>query len=179
MKTSFHLLPSAFRLLPSLILVLLLGCSNATTVNSQANTYAETQQLPSTNLGQLLPISATAIMGGKAIALEVAQTPQQQEIGLMYRTSLADDRGMLFTFNPPRYTRFWMKNVAISLDMIFLEEGKIQAIFANVPPCSKHPCPTYGPTTMINQVIELRGGRADELGLKVGDRIPIEFLNDR
>jgi len=131
-----------------------------------------------TNAGQMLPISAQVEIGGQKISLEVARTPQQQQMGLMYRTSLADDRGMLFPFDPPQPVSFWMKNTKIPLDMIFLREGQVQVIAANVPPCISDPCPSYGPEmTKIDQVIELRGGRAAELGLGVGDQVKIVFVN--
>lgn len=129
--------------------------------------------------GQQLPISAEAEIGGEVIQLEVARTPQEQAKGLMHRPPLPDDRGMLFPFNPPRPVQFWMKNTPSPLDMVFLENGEVQAIAAAVPPCEADPCPTYGPETPvpIDQVLELRSGRAAELGLQVGDRINIQFLN--
>ncbi|AFZ33769.1 protein of unknown function DUF192 [Stanieria cyanosphaera PCC 7437] len=126
--------------------------------------------------GQILPIAAKTNIKGQIIELEVAQTPEQQATGLMFRDSLPDNRGMLFSFDTPQVTSFWMKNVSISLDMIFLYQGKVKAIAANVPPCTTNPCPVYGPKTIIDQVIELRGGRAKELGLKVNDLVQIEFL---
>lgn len=133
-----------------------------------------------TNLGQMLPIAAETQMAGHRILLEVTRTPQEQAIGLMYRTSLAPDRGMLFAFEPPRPVSFWMKNVVISLDMVFLRNGEVKAIAANVPPCNTTPCPTYGPAEIaIDQVIELRGGRAAELGLKLGDRVSVKFLDEK
>ena len=128
--------------------------------------------------GQMLPISALAEMAGQQISLEVARTPEEQAMGLMYRTSLAADRGMLFPFEPPQPVSFWMKNTLIPLDMVFLRNGKVKAIAANVPPCTTTPCPTYGPSTEIDQVIELRGGRAAELGLNVSDQITIKFLQE-
>ncbi len=130
-----------------------------------------------TDTGQMLPISAEAEMAGQRIKLEVAQTPQQQAMGLMFRTSLADDRGMLFPFEPPQPVGFWMKNTKIPLDMVFLRNGEVKAIAANVPPCTTATCPSYGPDVLIDQVIELRGGRAAELGLKVGDRVSVKFLD--
>lgn len=132
-----------------------------------------------THAGQMLPISAQAAIRGQRILLEVARTRQQQQMGLMYRTSLADNRGMLFPFDPPQPVSFWMKNTKIPLDMIFLRNGQVKAISANVPPCKADPCPSYGPenTIIIDQVMELRAGRAAELGLKVGDRINIKFLD--
>jgi uncharacterized membrane protein (UPF0127 family) len=129
--------------------------------------------------GQMLPITAKAKIGGELIQLEVAKTPQQQALGLMYRTDLADDHGMLFLFAQPRVVGFWMKNCKIPLDMIFLRDDVVKAIQVNALPCEQEPCPTYGPDVPVNRVIELRGGRSQELGLKVGDRIPINFLNSQ
>ena len=124
------------------------------------------------DMGQLLPISVNTIVGDRAIGLEVAKTPQEQATGLMFRTELPDDRGMFFPIEPARNVRFWMKNVLIELDMVFLREGVVQAIIPNVPPCLSETCPNYGPDVPVDGVIELRGGRAAQLGLKVGDRIP-------
>lgn len=107
----------------------------------------------------------------------MAQTPEQQAKGLMYRLSLEKNRGMLFPFAQPLMARFWMKNVSIPLDMIFLKDGIVKAVLLNVPPCAVDPCPVYGPNTMVNQVIELAGGRAKELGVKEGDKIKIESIS--
>ena len=160
---------------------LLLGCSMPTPNSHTPGQPSEVSQ-GSEFLGQLLPIEATAMMGDEIIELEVTRTPQQQQLGLMYRdqASLPDNRGMLFSFEEPKIARFWMKNVLISLDMVFLLDGKIQAIEANVPPCNTLACPTYGPEDLlVNQVIELRGGRAAELGLQPGDTIELEFLDSQ
>ncbi len=128
------------------------------------------------NPGQMLPITAQAKIGPEIIQLEVAKTPQQQALGLMFRTSLAPDRGMLFPFERPRIVGFWMKNCKIPLDMIFLRNGVVKGIQVNAPPCQQDPCPSYGPDVPVDTVIELGGGRSQELGVKVGDRIPIQFL---
>jgi uncharacterized membrane protein (UPF0127 family) len=167
--------------------ILLISCAASVPANEAEGTQFKSDvSTPSpavalaspTPTGQMLPISAQAEIRGQRILLEVARTPQQQQMGLMYRTSLADNRGMLFPFAPPQPVSFWMKNTKIPLDMIFLREGTVKAISANVPPCTSTPCPSYGPgTTEIDQVIELRGGRAAELGLQVGDQIPIKFLS--
>lgn len=158
-------------------MIFLLGCSPALPVaNTDVNGILASQSPAATASGQVLPISARARIGDRAIELEVAKTPEQQAMGLMYRTSLADDRGMLFELKPARWVNFWMKNCRISLDMIFVRDGVVKAIQAQAPPCTADPCPTYGPDTPVDRVIELRGGRAAELGVKVGSRIEIEFL---
>ncbi len=153
--------------------VLLMGCSQPT----PAKPTASATPTPMENLGQKLPISAIAILpNGNKIDLEVARTPKQQAMGLMYRPALPDNRGMLFEFSSPQPIRFWMKNVPVPLDMVFIRQGKVEAIAPNVPPCDTNPCPTYGPNTPIDRVIELRSGHAAELGLKVGDNVTIDFL---
>lgn len=161
-----------WKILRGLTAILLIGCTIAI-VPTLSN--AQTQESPTR--GQNLPISAYAAIAGRKFELEVARTPVQQEIGLMYRTSLADNRGMLFVFEPPQPTRFWMKNTLIPLDMIFLRDEKVLAIAAAVPPCKTPTCPTYGANTEIDRVIELRSGTADKIGLKVGDRVTIQYLD--
>jgi uncharacterized protein len=140
--------------------------------STETNDHAATDT--TTNLGQQLPITAKTILGGEEIFLEVAETPAQQAMGLMYRDALPDDRGMVFPMNRPRPVRFWMMNVPVALDMLFVYQGQIQYIAAEVPPCPVDPCPTYGPDNqLIDYVIELRAGRAAELGLAVGDTVEI------
>jgi uncharacterized membrane protein (UPF0127 family) len=145
------------------------GCSVPQVANSKPENTPITQ-------GQMLPITAQAQIGQEVIELEVASSADQQALGLMFRDSLADNRGMLFPFTEPRYPQFWMKNVLIPLDMIFLQDGMVQAVYLNVPGCLEGPCPIYAPNKLVDMVIELRGGRAKELGVKVGDRISWKFL---
>ncbi|MEC4811952.1 MAG: DUF192 domain-containing protein [Scytonema sp. PMC 1069.18] len=165
--------------------VLLAGCFDSTPAVSPSSTPSIQTQAPmnleqksSVNRGQQLPISAVAVVpNGTKIELEVARTPQEQQMGLMYRPALPDNRGMLFEFQSAFQASFWMKNVPVPLDMVFLRNGVVQYIAVSAPPCTSHPCPTYGPKTPVNQVIELRSGRAAELALKAGDRIKIEPIN--
>ena len=94
-------------------------------------------------------------------------------MGLMYRPALPDDRGMLFPMTPARPVTFWMRNVPVSLDMVFLYQGKVKAIESSVPPCTTPECPVYGPQGDVDNVLELRSGRALELEIKVGDEATI------
>jgi uncharacterized protein len=153
--------------------LLLLGCTPIVATETTHVVQAPAKEVR----GQNLPISAYATIAGRRFELEVAKTPQQQQIGLMYRTSLADNRGMLFVFESPQPTRFWMKNTLIPLDMIFLREGRVIEIAADVPPCKTTTCPTYGTDTEIDKVLELRSGMTAQIGLKVGDRVEIQYLN--
>jgi hypothetical protein len=129
------------------------------------------------NSPQALPISAATTIANQQIALEVARTPHQKEKGLMYRTSLAGNRGMVFVYEPPKPVSFWMRNMKIPLDMVFLRDGQVKLLKVNVPPCSTNSCPIYETDIAIDQVVELRAGRAAQLGLKIGDRVNIKFFN--
>ena len=171
-------------MITSLLLSLSLGlsaCTSAPSATSAASPESKSEsQVESkptaTPMGQTLPITATTQLAGKTFQLEVAQTPDQQQIGLMYRPALPDDRGMLFPMGTPRPVMFWMRNVPVALDMVFVNQGRIVSIVANVPPCATASCPTYGPNVNVDQVIELRAGRSVELGIKSGDPIVITPL---
>lgn len=169
------------RVLGIALSVLLLGCAPSPSVSEMEprpspEAAQETIAPVAIASSQSLPIGARFAVADRVIQLEVAQTPEQQAIGLMFRESLPDDRGMLFAFEPPRPVQFWMRNTLIPLDMVFLLNGEIQAIIPEVPPCRTEVCPTYGPDMAVNQVIELRGGRAAELGLEVGQQLELELL---
>ena len=124
---------------------------------------------------QKLPVTSQFSFKGQTILLEVARTSQEQSTGLMNRKELGNNQGMLFVFSPPRPVSFWMKNTLIPLDMVFVSNGVVKYIGTQILPCKADPCPTYGPEprTDIDGVIELRGGRATELQLKVGDRVKV------
>jgi len=100
---------------------------------------------------------------------EVARTPEEQAQGLMFRNSVAPDRGMIFPYEPPVQVSFWMKNTLVPLDMVFIgPDGKIGRIAANTVPMSLDPVPSIDP---VSAVLEIAGGRAAELGIKEGDKV--------
>ena len=170
----------ATTMITSFLLSLSLGLTACNAPAPSATSPQNTSQAESKPIampmGQTLPITATTQLAGKTFQLEVAQTPDQQQMGLMYRPALSDDRGMLFPMGTSRPVMFWMRNVPVALDMVFINQGNIVAIAANVPPCAMAVCPTYGPKVNVDQVIELRAGRAAELGIKSGDPIVITSL---
>lgn len=157
--------------------VYLLGCSTPTPASSPQNSI--TAQLPTVqeSRAQQLPVTAEATIKGEVFELEVPRTPEQLALGLMYRPALPANRGMLFPFEPPRVVQFWMKNVPVAIDMVFIHEGEVVDIESNVPPCQVEICPVYGPSVPVDRVLELRAGRAEELGLEVGDRISVRFFS--
>jgi len=113
--------------------------------------------------------------GGKhAFTVEQAKTAAAQEQGLMYRTDIPADGGMLFYPYPPdggapRAATFWMKNTPSPLDILFIRpDGTIARIAEQSPPFSQSPIPSGEP---VAAVLELRGGRALDLDINAGDAV--------
>lgn len=101
--------------------------------------------------------------------VEVADTPETQRRGLMFRESLAPDRGMIFVYETPANQSFWMRNTYIPLDMIFVrEDGTIARIEENTLPLSETPYSSLEPVTTV---LEIAGGRSAELGIEAGDTV--------
>ena len=115
------------------------------------------------------PLDIVTAGGVKHFTVEVADTDQTRETGLMFRKSMAPDRGMLFDFGTPQPVTFWMKNTLIPLDMVFIaKSGRVVSIARNAKPMSEALIASGGP---IVGVLELRGGRAAEIGVKPGDEV--------
>ncbi|WP_373532390.1 DUF192 domain-containing protein [Vampirovibrio sp.] len=112
-------------------------------------------------------------IGPKTYLLEVASTPKQTELGLMYRTVLPQNSGMLFRFAETRPVAFWMKNTRIPLDMLFVKSGKIVNIAHQAQPCHQEPCPVYPSGLPVDMVIELPGGTALKDQIKAGSLIQL------
>jgi len=109
---------------------------------------------------------------GATIQAEVADTEAKRRLGLMFRESLPQDRGMLFIFDQPDLYSFWMKNCRFPLDMIWLDQNKrIVSVTSNAPPCLSDPCPTYQPKGKALYVIEAVAGFANENGLLPGTEV--------
>jgi uncharacterized protein len=107
--------------------------------------------------------------GVHTFAVELATTPEQRELGLMYRHDLPEGRGMLFDFERDQDVSFWMKNTYIPLDMIFIRgDGRILRIAENTEPLSERLVPSGGP---VRGVLEVIGGTARKLGIAAGDRV--------
>jgi uncharacterized protein len=134
-------------------------------------------QISSQEKPQVIPVLARIEVVGQRIYLEVPQTSEQQAKGLMYRTIVPRNRGILFEFDPPQVVQFSMQNILVPLDTIFLRNTEIQQVQVGVPSCNKEICPAYSSKTTVDQMIQLQAQRTLELGLKSGDRLPIELLD--
>jgi len=106
--------------------------------------------------------------GAHKFDVDVAATADEQETGLMFRHVLQPDEGMIFPYDPPASVAFWMKNTLIPLDIIFIRaDGSIARISA-AKALDLTPVPSGEP---IGAVLEIRGGRAAELGIREGDKV--------
>lgn len=140
------------------------GCSGGSTDNGAAHAGAL----------ERITVTITSTNGPHAFSVEVAKTSAQQQQGLMFRTDLTPDQGMLFypypgDGGPPREASFWMKDTPTPLDIVFIRpDGSIARIAENTPPFSEKPIPSGEP---VGAVLELVGGRTAELGVAAGDHV--------
>ena len=118
---------------------------------------------------EVIPLTVIADGERHAFAVEVARSRQEQARGLMFRTELGPNEGMLFPRTPPDVASFWMKNTPLPLDIIFVgPDGRILNIAAETVPYSLDPVAAAG---LTGAVLEIPGGRAAELGIEAGDRV--------
>ncbi len=123
--------------------------------------------------GRQLPVQDVVIetqAGDKhKFITELALTPDEMSVGLMFRKDMKDDHGMLFYFGAEREARFWMKNTFIPLDMLFIKsDGTIFYIHENAQP---HDLNSIAPDGLASAVLEINAGLSKELGIKVGDKV--------
>jgi uncharacterized membrane protein (UPF0127 family) len=107
--------------------------------------------------------------GSHEFEVEVMRSRPDLEQGLMFRRSMADDRGMLFDFKTSQLVTMWMKNTYLPLDMVFIDaKGRVINVAHDAEPFSETIIPSGGPT---RGVLEVNAGIADRIGLKVGDMV--------
>jgi uncharacterized membrane protein (UPF0127 family) len=115
------------------------------------------------------PLVIEAASGAHHFQVEVARSAEERAIGLMFRTELAPDKGMLFDFGRVAPVIMWMKNTLIALDMLFIDDdGTVVRIAENTEPFSEAHIPSGAP---VRAVLELVAGSAAILGLAAGDRV--------
>ena len=133
-----------------------------------ADRPAQTEE--TTSRPQGLRTVAIDASGGKEVEVlvEIADGPFEQMRGLMYRTALGRDRGMLFVYEVEQHLSFWMKNTRIPLSIAFIDsKGRITAIL-DMKPLDDKP-PHYLSSEPVMYALEVNQGFFDERGVKVGD----------
>jgi len=114
---------------------------------------------------------------GRVLQVEVMVSDEDRAMGLMFRPSLAPDRGMLFLFEGADFHGIWMKNCKFPIDIVWLDEQKkVVDVKEGAPPCKAEPCPVYQPLSRASWVIEMNTGQARreklERGAAVGFELP-------
>jgi uncharacterized membrane protein (UPF0127 family) len=123
------------------------------------------------------PLTIQTSGGARAFQVEVARNDADREQGLMFRRSLAPDRGMLFDFARIEPVSMWMKNTYVSLDMIFIRaDGTIARVAENTEPLSTRVIPSGEP---VLGVLEVAAGTAHRLGIKRGDLVQHPLFQKR
>jgi uncharacterized membrane protein (UPF0127 family) len=103
------------------------------------------------------------------LSVEIAESPAEKARGLMFRRALADNEGMLFLYSEPQEVTMWMRNTYLPLDMVFIaKDGTVTRIAESTTPFSEEQIASEGP---VLAVLEIKGGLAEKLGLKPGDRL--------
>ena len=118
---------------------------------------------------KVIPLTVTTSTKLHRFRVELARSEAEQSKGLMFRTAMGADEGMIFPMSPPRQSTFWMKNTVIPLDIIFIgSDRRILNVAANTVPYSEEQLPSVGAAAAV---LELNGGSAAQLGIGPGDRV--------
>ena len=152
------------------VLASLAACSpaKAPIAASSAASYAEAPRHVVSGL-PVIPLTITHAGKKHAFKVEVAGSEAEQEKGLMFRTEMGADEGMIFPMDPPRTASFWMRNTVISLDLVFIgPDHKVLNVAASAVPYDETPLFSAG---KASAVLELNGGRAAALGIGPGDKV--------
>ncbi|MCZ2149944.1 MAG: DUF192 domain-containing protein [Bryobacterales bacterium] len=146
--------------MPRLALIAMIGWIWMTGCNRQGSS------------GDAISLKPVTLPGGQQVMAEVMLRPEDMMRGMMYRSSLAPDRGLLFVHGRPGKYTYWMHNVRVPLDIIWMDSGRrIVEMSLNTPPCLEQDpvkCPQYGGKEDAQFVLELAGGMAAKYGLAVG-----------
>jgi uncharacterized membrane protein (UPF0127 family) len=109
---------------------------------------------------------------GARVHLELALTDEEKQLGLMFRDTLPSDHGMLFIFDADGPLGFWMKNMFIPLDLVWVSAaGEVVDVRTSVPPCRSDPCPSYGSGKSARAVLEVNAGFSAAHGVRPGEQL--------
>ena len=144
------------------------ACSPQAAENAPAPAASEAAVHPVSGL-KVIPLTITTLSKTHAFRVELAVTPQEQAKGLMFRTEMAQDEGMLFPYDQPRVLSFWMRNTVIPLDLVFIDaQHRIINIAENATPYSEASIVSAEPGVAV---LELNGGRTHALGIVAGNTV--------
>jgi hypothetical protein len=105
------------------------------------------------------------------IPIEIANTNELREFGLMYKEDIPEEYGMLFVFPNPGIRGFWMKNTFVELDIAFIGSNGTILDIQNMKPCEESPCPIYIIYKPFKYALEVKAGFFDRYGFTEGAKI--------
>lgn len=127
----------------------------------------------------LLKTGAVSFSNGFTLHVEMADTETLRESGLMHRTALAENAGMLFVYPDEDIRGVWMKNTLLALDVLFLSEsGKIASMLPNLQPCRHDPCPVYSSKRKARYMLEVNAGFIDRHRIKLDQDVMLDYQHD-
>lgn len=164
------LMTMTFRALLAAATLALAACSTQAAIDAADAPAAQASGVHPESGLEVVDLAVTSANGSRhAFRVEVAATQAQQARGLMFRTAMGPDEGMIFPLAQVRMASFWMRNTVIGLDIIFIgPDNRILNVAANAVPYAETPIPSAGPA---RAVLELNAGRAAELGIGPGDLV--------
>lgn len=158
------------RRLPFAIIIaagLLAACSQQAAEQAPAASSSAASVHPESGL-EVIPVTVTSSTGEHVFAAELAASDMEQARGLMFRTAMGADEGMIFPYDPPEPLSFWMRNTVLPLDIIFIGPDRRILNIAEGVPYNEVSVHSTGPASAV---LELNGGRAEELGIVPGDLV--------
>ncbi len=145
--------------------------NNTSTISTTVSDRAATKSSADDN-SWTAPTHYLVTIGKTTVYAEAANTPAEHETGLMNRTSLNENAGMLFVFLTEQNQSFWMKNMHISLDIIFITTDKhVLDVYQSAPPCITDPCVSYMSNAPIRYALEVNAGFSEQHGIASGDTV--------
>jgi hypothetical protein len=163
------------------LLLLLAACggeedsSPPTTTISGAEPPTTEEQATTTEPEQSGPVVLLETAGGEEVVVrvEVADTDDERQVGLMNRESLPEDAGMIFLFDEDVSGGFWMKNTLIPLSIAFADANGTIVRILDMEPCETDPCPTYEPGVFYRSALEVNQGAFEDWGVAEGDTLTL------
>jgi uncharacterized membrane protein (UPF0127 family) len=126
-------------------------------------------------INYFLPKTPSAEINGHVFSLYLAETSQEQSIGLAKYKSIAQNQGMIFLFNKSDYYSFWMKDMKFPIDIIFISGNKVVDVSQKVPVWPNENLPIYTTKTKADKVLEINAGLASKYSIKIGTQVKLNL----
>lgn len=150
------------------------GDDAVTTAATDETTTAETDTETGSDELERGTVTIETTEGPVSIDVEIADSDEERQVGLMNRESLPEDAGMLFVFEGDVEFGFWMKNTLIPLSIAFADAGGEIVRILDMEPCEADPCTVYKPGATYRTALEVNQGAFADWGVAEGDRLTLD-----